>query len=100
MRKSGDNEGWILRYHPAVSGRDIPALDSVGAKRIKKAIEAKLKTDPLYFGAPLRGVKIQLFKIRVGDWRVVYKIAPPYVDILLIAHRKDAYTRLRRRFDV
>lgn len=100
MKKPGkENEkGWILRYHPVVLSKDIPTLDTVNARRIRKAIEVKLSANPLLYGTPLHGVLLRFFKLRVGDWRVAYEISPPYVHILLIAHRKDVYAQLRRRF--
>ena len=100
MKKPGkeSEEGWVLRYHPAVLSKDIPALDTVSAHRVRKAIAVKLSANPLLYGEPLHGVLLRLFKLRVGDWRVAYEISPPYVDILIIAHRKDIYEQLRRRF--
>jgi mRNA interferase RelE/StbE len=100
MKKLGkeSEKGWFLRYHPAVLSKDMPSLDTVSAHRVRKAIEVKLSANPLLYGAPLHGVLLRLFKLRVGDWRVAYEISPPYVHILLIAHRKDIYAQLRRRF--
>lgn len=98
-RPGNENKGgWVLRYHPAVLSKDIPMLDSVISRRVKKAIETKLHSNPLLYGEPLHGVLLRLFKLRVGDWRIVYEISPPYVDILFIGHRKDVYAQLRRRF--
>ncbi|OHA20620.1 MAG: hypothetical protein A2836_01250 [Candidatus Taylorbacteria bacterium RIFCSPHIGHO2_01_FULL_45_63] len=102
MKKSGNGNDsrWILRYHPAVLHKDIPTLDALSARRIQKTIEMRLSSNPLLYGAPLRGVLLRLFKLRVSDWRIVYEISPPYIDILLIGHRKDAYARLRRRYNL
>lgn len=100
MKKLGkeNKESWVLRYHPVVLSKDIPALDTGSVSRIRKAIAFKLSVNPLLYGEPLHGVLLRLFKLRVGDWRVAYEISPPYVDILIIAHRKDIYAQLRRRF--
>ncbi len=100
MKRHGkENEGgWVLRYHPIVLSKDIPALDTVSAHRVRQAISVKLSVNPLLYGTPLHGVLLRFFKLRVGDWRIAYEISPPYVDILLIAHRKDIYAQLRRRF--
>ncbi len=100
MKKPGkENEkNWVLRYHPVVLSKDIPALDTVSAHRVQKAIAVKLSSNPLLYGEPLHGVLLRLFKLRVGDWRIAFELSPPYVDILLIAHRKDIYEQLRRRF--
>ena len=100
MKKPGkeNKEGWVLRYHPVVLIKDIPVLDTLSARRVKKAVEFKLSVNPLLYGEPLHGVLLRFFKLRVGDLRLVYEISPPYVHVLLIAHRKDVYAQLRRRF--
>lgn len=36
------------------------------------------------------------FRMRVGDYRVVYRIIGGKVYVVLIGHRKDVYQRLRR----
>lgn len=94
----GNKEDWVLRYHPLVVSKDIPMLDTVVSRRVEKSAQIKLSSNPLLYGEPLHGVLLRLFKLRVGDWRIVYEISPPYVDVLLIAHRKDVYERLRRRY--
>src|SRR3989344_2484073 len=100
MKKFGNNGNWIIRYHPTVLSKDMPALDFTSALRVQKAIEFKLSTNPIFYGATLHGIPLRLFKLRVGDWRIVYEISPPFVDILLIAHRRDVYARLRRRYNL
>jgi len=72
----------------------------MSALRVQKAIELKLTINPLFYGATLHGIPLRLFKLRVGDWRIVYEISPAFVDILFIGNRKDVYARLRRRFNL
>ena len=96
MTGRGDNI-WTILYHPAVVKKDIPVLPLLAAKRIKKAIEEKLTTNPLLYGFPLHGSLKNLFKLRAGDWRVVYSIRDKHVLILVIASRKDAYQLAERR---
>ena len=36
------------------------------------------------------------FRIRVGDYRVAYKVEPMSVVVGLIGHRRDFYDRLQR----
>ncbi|MDO8593985.1 MAG: type II toxin-antitoxin system RelE/ParE family toxin [bacterium] len=87
-----------LRYHPAVVSHDIPLLDFEMGQRVRKVIENKLTTNPLLYGSPLHGILKKLFKIRVGDFRIIYAIEKSTVIILVIDHRKDvdrtAETRL------
>jgi len=42
--------------------------------RIQSAIEKRLLTDPVKFGIPLRSTLRGYRKLRVGDYRVIYKI--------------------------
>lgn len=36
-----------------------------------------------------------IFRVRIGDYRIVYKIYPRMIYIVLIAHRKDVYRLLQ-----
>lgn len=94
MSWPGDNR---IVYHPLVVAHDMKSFDSLSAKRIKKAIEQKLITYPELYGAPLRGTLKQYWKLRVGDWRLVYAIKHHVVYIIVIAHRKGAYGLATRR---
>lgn len=60
---------------------------------IKKAIEKKLTVDPIAFGKPLRYSLKGYRRLRVGDYRVIYKIIEDRVLVLIIDidHRKDIY---------
>ncbi|HEY4479767.1 MAG TPA: type II toxin-antitoxin system RelE/ParE family toxin [Candidatus Paceibacterota bacterium] len=97
MTEPGNKAGVIVRYHPAVISKDIPALDRTAQKRIRLAINNKLLVNPLLYGKPLHGTLRRFFKLRIGNWRIVYEITPSYVDILLIAHRKDSYSKALNR---
>ena len=87
MALSGSDRRDIL-YHPLAVEKDISALDRVARAAVKRAIESKLGTAPEIFGVPLRGTLKRLWKLRVGDWRVVYEIRAGKVIVLLIAHRR------------
>ena len=96
MKKSGTNE-WQIFYHPAVVKDDIPNIASAARQRIKRSIENKLTANPALYGIPLRGTLRQYWKLRVGDWRVVFSINGPRVLILIIAHRRQVYKMAERR---
>jgi mRNA interferase RelE/StbE len=86
-----------LLYHPDVKSVDIPELDSRLKTRIRKAIESRLATAPHEYGEPLRKTLKGYWKLRIGDYRVVYKIAGDEVWILGIIHRKDVYRNIAKR---
>ncbi|OIN98440.1 type II toxin-antitoxin system RelE/ParE family toxin [Candidatus Desantisbacteria bacterium CG_4_10_14_0_8_um_filter_48_22] len=100
-------------YHPKVLSEDIPRLNKNIAERIKKAIEQRLMAAPEKYGARLRKGLGGYWKLRAGDYRVIYKIAEsrhsaeirPFgrgsveqeVRIMVIGHRKDVYSEAGSR---
>ncbi len=86
-----------IKYHPDVKKVDIPLIDLRIKNRIKKAIETRLITAPHKYGEPLRKTLKGYWKLRVGDYRVVFKIVVTEVWILGIIHRKKAYERVTKR---
>ena len=88
---------FVLRYHPDVRDVDIPQLNETLRKRIKKAIEERLSISPHQYGEPLRKTLKGYWKLRVGDYRVVYKVAGNEVWILAIINRKDVYKKIVKK---
>ncbi len=62
--------------------------------RIRRAIEGKLALDPRSFGKPLRRSLSGSWSLRVGDYRVIYRIAGKTVEIYAIEHRSVVYEQL------
>ena len=86
-----------LRYHPDVKSADIPLLDAKLRTRIKNAIETRLTIAPHLYGEPLRKTLRGYWKLRVGDYRVIFKIVNEEVWVLGIIHRKKAYQAIEKR---
>jgi len=82
-----------VKYHPKVKD-DVKKLDVRIKERIKKAIERKLMTAPEIYGERLKGNLKDLWKLRIGDYRVVFLIEGKTVYILGIWHRKEAYEKV------
>lgn len=78
-------------YHELVRDCDIPKLGTVERKRIKKAIETKLVTHPELYGVPLHQSLVGYRKLRVGDYRIVFRIAKKKVIVYVIGHRRMVY---------
>jgi mRNA interferase RelE/StbE len=95
----GEHGAYRIRYHPAVVKKDIPALPKTVRGRIKKAVEQRPMTEPLRYGKPLRFSHKGHRGLRVGDWRVVYRINEEHkkVIVLIICHRKNVYAFLSSR---
>jgi mRNA interferase RelE/StbE len=72
--------------------KELQNLDPQVARRIIKQIEA-LVTDPRPSGVVKLEGATDLWRIRIGQWRVVYRISDRdrLVDIIAVRHRSDAY---------
>ncbi len=86
-----------LKYHPDVKSVDLPLLDAKFKTRIKNAIETRLAIAPHLYGEPLRKTLRGYWKLRVGDYRVVFKVVNEEVWILGIIHRKKVYEAIEKR---
>lgn len=80
-----------ILYHPKVVKDDISKLDKKTKDRIKKSIEAKLLEQPELYSNQLKNTLSNYRKLRVGDYRVIFKIVQNNIKILIIGHRKDVY---------
>ena len=78
-------------FADAVLREDAPALDTEIEMRVREAIEAKLKTHPHTFGKPLRHSLRNHRSLRVGDFRIVYRVDAAIVRVIAIVHRRDVY---------
>jgi mRNA interferase RelE/StbE len=77
------------------AGKELNALPDEVARRVLAAIE-KLATNPHPNGVvKLQGFK-HLWRIRVGEYRVVYSTdnKARVVDVAHVRHRKDVYRGL------
>jgi mRNA interferase RelE/StbE len=80
-----------LLYHPDVLTEDLKHLNRDVLKRIKTAIENRLRRAPADYGKPLRAELKSLWRLRVGDYRIVYLIQHKSVIVLQVVNRRDAY---------
>jgi mRNA interferase RelE/StbE len=82
---------YTISYHHLVKSEDIPKLDNTIKTRIRRAIETRLMIAPEDYGEPLRRTLKGYWKLRVGDYRVVFKVEGNEITILGIRHRRDIY---------
>ena len=67
--------------------KKIPKIDQIViAKKIRSIKDSSIATKK----QKLTGYK-NIFRIRVGNFRIVYKKATKEIYIILIGHRKDIY---------
>ncbi len=86
-----------LLYHPDIKRKDLPKIPKNLQKRIRKAIEERLLAEPTKYGQPLKRGLQQYRKLRVGDYRVIYKIDKKDIIIFKIGHRKEVYQQVHLR---
>ncbi len=87
---------YTLLYEPIVVKKHIPALPKKVRTLVKTAIEDRLSFDPIGYGKPLRYSLKSHRRLRVGDYRIVYRVVPDTHSVIIIAilHRKEIYETL------
>jgi mRNA interferase RelE/StbE len=75
---------WEVLYHPEVDD-DLTSVGQGAARRIVKAIDKKLTTEPLKFDEPLSDNLGIFRKLRIGDYRVVYQVIQKKVIVYVLA---------------
>ncbi|MFT7184520.1 MAG: mRNA interferase RelE/StbE [Oceanicoccus sp.] len=88
---------FLIQYADEVLKEDIPNLSSDVKTRIRSAIEKKLTNEPEHFGKPLRKSLKGYRKLRVGDYRVIFRIENTVVKVFAIGHRSEIYRDTRKR---
>ena len=88
---------YTLQYHEDVVSKDIPALSKEWQKRVRQAIEERLVSHPEIYGKPLRRSLRGYRKLRVGDYRVIFRIEGSRVKIFIIQHQSRVYDEVRKR---
>ncbi len=79
-----------LRYRPAAL-RDLEALSSDVAERIVSKIET-MRADLAGDVKRLRHFTPR-YRLRVGDWRVLFELETDFIVIWRVRHRRDVYDR-------
>ena len=86
-----------LIYHYDVKKSDLTKLDNKNKSMIKRAIEERLAIHPEIHGKPLQRSLKGYWKMRVGNYRVVFKISEQNIIILGIMDRKNVYSQIEKR---
>jgi len=90
---------WVTKFTDPAR-RDVRALPRQTALRILRRL-ADLEADPLGSDTTELVDHPGCRRLRIGDYRVVYRLGGARVIILVVAvaHRADIYQRLRDRTD-
>ena len=84
---------YTILYDLGSKKKDLDRIPPAIREIIRKAIEKKLTVDPISFGKPLRYGLKGYRRLRVGEYRVIYKVDEDRVIVIVvdIDHRKDIY---------
>lgn len=83
-------------YHPDVA-RDVQSINRNLQVRIEHAIAQRLMAAPQAYGKPLAGTLAGYWKMRVGDYRVIFKVHKNEIWVLGIINRRDVYSEITKR---
>ena len=87
---------FTILFHPDAV-QDIASLPPAMKKRLKKAIEERLMTEPTLYGKPLRATLKGYWKLRIGDYRVVFGIQGADLFIYAVCHHREVYQLITGR---
>jgi len=72
--------------------KKIPKIDQIAIVR-----KIRLLTSPSSNEEKLKGLK-NIYRVRVGDYRIVFRRTKEEIFIVLISHRKEIYQLVNRLF--
>ena len=95
---------WKIKVHSLVLQEDFKSIDPAQQNKILQTIQKKLTIDPESYGKPLGGEFKGYWRLRISDYRVVYRIIKDEVEVFVIkvGIRKDdkvyreLFARLRK----
>lgn len=82
---------WQIKIHRLVLQEDFKKVPPFQQKEILRTIQKKLTLDPQAYGKPLRGAFTGYWRLRIGDYRAVYRMIKEEIVVLVIkiGIRKD-----------
>lgn len=82
---------WQVKIHFLASKEDFKKINKSQQIHLLDVIRKRLSVDPLGYGKPLSGRFSGYWKLKVGDFRIIYKIIKKEVTVLVIkiGLRKD-----------
>ena len=86
-----------LLVHAAVP-KEIEAIPSPQRERVRDCISS-LASDPIPVGASRIKGRVNAYRIRLGDYRIVYEVHVTEIVVYVVGvgHRREVYKRVLRR---
>ncbi|ACL74299.1 type II toxin-antitoxin system RelE family toxin [Thioalkalivibrio sulfidiphilus] len=85
---------WTIEYAQSAK-KSVKGLDPPTRRRIRDYLEQRVAAlqNPRGLGAPLKGEFSELWRYRIGDYRVICELQDEKLVILVIriAHRREVY---------
>ena len=87
-------DAYSVRFKPSVE-KDLRPLPPALVSRVLKRIES-FKSDPYSHGASKLSGAEHLYRIRVGDYRIVYEVDTHALQVTVhyVRHRREVYRKL------
>ncbi len=91
MKRQGNSSEWTIEFKRSAA-KELRKLSRKAQVLILDKIETQLLSDP-YSGEKLKSKFKGLWRLRAGDYRIIYEIVKNRIVIIVlkISDRKDAY---------
>jgi mRNA interferase RelE/StbE len=73
------------------SARDLADLPVRDRDRVVKRLNAYAAAPEQAYHDVIHLVGTPRYRLRVGDWRVVFKVSEARLDVLRVGHRREVY---------
>ena len=87
---------WTISYAHSAQ-KDAKKLDAQTKRKIRAYLHERIAPldDPRQFGKPLKGQLSELWRYRVGNYRIICDINDRELIVLVLrlSHRKDVYNK-------
>jgi len=92
-------ENYKVFFKPVVISDDLKIIGKKDKENIKKSIDAKLKYRPDLYSLPLRRPLANYRKLRVGKYRIIFKLDEKNKACLIVGirHRDNIYSEIGKR---
>ena len=92
---------WQIKIHRLVVNEDLKRIDKSDRLNIIKTIYKKLSIAPEKYGSPLRNELKGYWKLKVSEYRIIYRIENNIIRVLVlklgIRKKKEVYKEMLLR---